>query len=158
MLTRGHNRGDVSLLTRPTFADAGAPWLLQHTWRTAHVGVVRSLFWDEGVSALSASLQNSNADATARRAASSSLGAKTRSSTSGLRPRSNPRRAPRARPSARKTRTQWTWTKTATRPRAKSGAREGRACIRYTTVSVAVSKKFQSDPKVLYVHLCPAVL
>ena len=45
------NRGDISLVTRPTFS-ADTPWLLQHTWKTAHVGIVRAALWDERVSAV----------------------------------------------------------------------------------------------------------
>ncbi|KAI0751452.1 WD40 repeat-like protein [Daedaleopsis nitida] len=44
----GSNEGDVALMTKPTFSDASAPWLLQHTWSTGHVGVVRAALWDEG--------------------------------------------------------------------------------------------------------------
>ncbi|KAI0723001.1 WD40-repeat-containing domain protein [Earliella scabrosa] len=42
----GSNEGDVALITKPTFSDANAPWLLQRTWSTGHVGVVRSAMWD----------------------------------------------------------------------------------------------------------------
>ncbi|KAI0080683.1 WD40 repeat-like protein [Panus rudis PR-1116 ss-1] len=43
----GSNEGDVALLTRPNLSDANTPWLLHRTWTTGHVGVVRSLLWDE---------------------------------------------------------------------------------------------------------------
>ncbi|KZT72690.1 WD40 repeat-like protein [Daedalea quercina L-15889] len=43
----GSNEGDVALLTRSTFKDPSAPWLLSHTWQQGHVGVVRSMLWDE---------------------------------------------------------------------------------------------------------------
>ncbi|KAI0774019.1 WD40 repeat-like protein [Fomes fomentarius] len=43
----GSNEGDVALVTKPTFSDASAPWLLQRTWTTGHVGIVRAAFWDE---------------------------------------------------------------------------------------------------------------
>ncbi|KAI1789013.1 WD40 repeat-like protein [Ganoderma leucocontextum] len=48
----GSNEGDVALITRPTFADPGAQWVLQRTWTTGHVGVVRAVLWDEGVYSL----------------------------------------------------------------------------------------------------------
>lgn len=38
------------MITRPTFADANTPWILQRSWTTGHVGVVRAALWDEGVS------------------------------------------------------------------------------------------------------------
>lgn len=43
----GSNEGDISLLSRSTFSDPDAPWLLCHTWSNGHQGVVRSLLWDE---------------------------------------------------------------------------------------------------------------
>ncbi|PIL36869.1 hypothetical protein GSI_00559 [Ganoderma sinense ZZ0214-1] len=43
----GSNEGDIALITRPSFADPGAPWVLQRTWTTGHVGVVRAVLWDE---------------------------------------------------------------------------------------------------------------
>ncbi|EPT02816.1 hypothetical protein FOMPIDRAFT_1143324 [Fomitopsis schrenkii] len=43
----GSNEGDIALLTRSTFKDPSAPWLLSHTWQHGHVGVVRSMLWDE---------------------------------------------------------------------------------------------------------------
>ncbi|KAM5534876.1 hypothetical protein V8D89_011431 [Ganoderma adspersum] len=43
----GSNEGDVALITRPSFADPSAPWVLQRTWTTGHVGVVRAVLWDE---------------------------------------------------------------------------------------------------------------
>ncbi|TBU39158.1 WD40 repeat-like protein [Dichomitus squalens] len=43
----GSNEGDVALITRPTFADPSAPWVLQRTWMTGHIGVVRAALWDE---------------------------------------------------------------------------------------------------------------
>ena len=44
-----YHRGDIALVTRPTFSDASAPWTLERTWTNAHVGVVRSALWDESV-------------------------------------------------------------------------------------------------------------
>ncbi|KAI0637917.1 WD40 repeat-like protein [Trametes polyzona] len=46
-LFAGSNEGDISLITRPTYSDPSAPWLLQHTWSTGHTGVVRAALWDE---------------------------------------------------------------------------------------------------------------
>ena len=48
--THPQSRGDVAMITRPTFADANTPWILQRSWTTGHVGVVRAALWDEGVS------------------------------------------------------------------------------------------------------------
>lgn len=42
-------RGDIALITRSTFSDAAAPWTLEQVWTDAHVGVVRSVLWDEQV-------------------------------------------------------------------------------------------------------------
>lgn len=42
-------RGDIALVTRPTFSDASVPWTLERLWTNAHVGVVRSALWDEEV-------------------------------------------------------------------------------------------------------------
>ncbi|TFK92972.1 WD40 repeat-like protein [Polyporus arcularius HHB13444] len=44
----GSNEGDIALITRPTFADPNAPWVLERTWTTGHAGVVRAALWDEG--------------------------------------------------------------------------------------------------------------
>ncbi|KAI0676978.1 WD40-repeat-containing domain protein [Trametes maxima] len=43
----GSNEGDVALITKSTFSDPSAPWLLHHTWCSGHVGVVRAVLWDE---------------------------------------------------------------------------------------------------------------
>ncbi|GJE84958.1 WD40 repeat-like protein [Phanerochaete sordida] len=43
----GSNEGDIALITRTTFSDASAPWTLERQWTNAHVGVVRSVLWDE---------------------------------------------------------------------------------------------------------------
>jgi WD repeat-containing protein 89 len=43
-------RGDIALITRPSFSDTFAPWNLERLWANAHVGVVRSVLWDEEVS------------------------------------------------------------------------------------------------------------
>lgn len=43
----GSNEGDIALVSRPTFADANAPWVLSQTWLTGHSDVVRSFLWDE---------------------------------------------------------------------------------------------------------------
>ncbi|PCH41338.1 WD40 repeat-like protein, partial [Wolfiporia cocos MD-104 SS10] len=43
----GSNEGDIALLTRPTFSDPNAPWILSHMWTTGHTEVVRSVLWDE---------------------------------------------------------------------------------------------------------------
>ncbi|KAI0722170.1 WD40-repeat-containing domain protein [Cerioporus squamosus] len=51
-LFAGSNEGDIALITRPTFADASAPWELQRTWTTGHVGIVRTALWDEGSNVL----------------------------------------------------------------------------------------------------------
>ncbi|TFY69458.1 hypothetical protein EVJ58_g390 [Rhodofomes roseus] len=45
----GSNEGDVALLTRSTLKDPNAPWVLSHSWQKGHVGVVRSVLWDEEV-------------------------------------------------------------------------------------------------------------
>ena len=49
LLTPWLIRGDVALITRPSFADPSAPWVLQRTWTAGHVGVVRAALWDERV-------------------------------------------------------------------------------------------------------------
>ncbi|KAI9066366.1 WD40 repeat-like protein [Trametes sanguinea] len=46
-LFAGSNEGDIALITRPTFSDPSAPWLLHKTWTTGHVGIVRAALWDE---------------------------------------------------------------------------------------------------------------
>ncbi|KAI0356523.1 WD40 repeat-like protein [Trametes cingulata] len=46
-LFAGSNEGDIALITRPTFSDPSAPWLLHRTWAGGHVGVVRAALWDE---------------------------------------------------------------------------------------------------------------
>ncbi|KAI0824673.1 WD40 repeat-like protein [Trametes gibbosa] len=46
-LFAGSNEGDIALLTKSTFSDPDVPWLLQRTWTTGHVGVVRAALWDE---------------------------------------------------------------------------------------------------------------
>ncbi|KAI9001307.1 WD40-repeat-containing domain protein [Trametes punicea] len=46
-LFAGSNEGDVALITRPTFSELSAPWILHQTWTTGHVGIVRAALWDE---------------------------------------------------------------------------------------------------------------
>ncbi|KAJ6627429.1 WD40-repeat-containing domain protein [Mycena sp. CBHHK59/15] len=43
----GSNEGDIALLTNPNLAAPGAPWSLRNVWTNGHVGVVRSLLWDD---------------------------------------------------------------------------------------------------------------
>lgn len=42
-------RGDIALVTRSTFGKTDVPWTMERLWRTNHVGVVRSVLWDERV-------------------------------------------------------------------------------------------------------------
>jgi len=42
-------RGDVALLSNMNISTNYAPWCLHKLWTHGHVGVVRSLFWDEPV-------------------------------------------------------------------------------------------------------------
>ncbi|KAL1946579.1 hypothetical protein VTO73DRAFT_14683 [Trametes versicolor] len=46
-LFAGSNEGDVALITKQTFSDQNAPWILQRTWTTGHMGIVRAAMWDE---------------------------------------------------------------------------------------------------------------
>lgn len=41
------DRGDVALLTNANLSVDDAPWSLHHLWTAGHVGVVRSLLYDE---------------------------------------------------------------------------------------------------------------
>ncbi|GBE79373.1 WD40 repeat-like protein [Sparassis crispa] len=43
----GSNEGDIASISRSSFSDPNAPWLLTNTWSTGHTGVVRSVLWDE---------------------------------------------------------------------------------------------------------------
>ncbi|CCM03383.1 uncharacterized protein FIBRA_05513 [Fibroporia radiculosa] len=43
----GSNEGDIALLTRSTFSNVDASWVLSHTWTTGHTEIVRSVLWDE---------------------------------------------------------------------------------------------------------------
>ena len=42
-------RGDIALLSNVNISVPDAPWYLQKLWTHGHVGVVRSLLWDEEV-------------------------------------------------------------------------------------------------------------
>ncbi|RDB20465.1 WD repeat-containing protein 89 [Hypsizygus marmoreus] len=43
----GSNEGDIALLSNSELSTANAPWCLHNIWSNGHVGVVRSLLWDE---------------------------------------------------------------------------------------------------------------
>ncbi|TCD66828.1 hypothetical protein EIP91_000906 [Steccherinum ochraceum] len=43
----GSNEGDVAWITRPSLSDPNTPWSLHRMWTTGHLGIVRSLLWDE---------------------------------------------------------------------------------------------------------------
>ncbi|KAF7982287.1 hypothetical protein HWV62_28948 [Athelia sp. TMB] len=43
----GSNEGDVALITSSHLSNAEAPWSLERLWTHGHVGVVRSVLWDE---------------------------------------------------------------------------------------------------------------
>lgn len=42
-------RGDVALLSNANLSASGAPWYLHNLWANGHVGVVRSVLWDDQV-------------------------------------------------------------------------------------------------------------
>ncbi|OJT13353.1 WD repeat-containing protein 89 [Trametes pubescens] len=46
-LFAGSNEGDVALITKQTYSDPNVPWILQRTWTTGHMGIVRAAMWDE---------------------------------------------------------------------------------------------------------------
>lgn len=56
----GSNEGDIALITRSSFSDASAPWTLERMWTNSHVGVVRSLLWDEKVRSSALGIATSN--------------------------------------------------------------------------------------------------
>lgn len=37
------------MITRSTFSDPSVPWKMERLWSGSHVGVVRSVLWDEQV-------------------------------------------------------------------------------------------------------------
>ncbi|KAJ7590778.1 WD40-repeat-containing domain protein [Mycena floridula] len=43
----GSNEGDIALMSNSNLSVAGSPWGLHRLWTNGHVGVVRSLLWDE---------------------------------------------------------------------------------------------------------------
>ncbi|KAK7695576.1 hypothetical protein QCA50_000212 [Cerrena zonata] len=43
----GSNEGDIAMISRPDLADPESPWQLHRVWTNGHVGIVRSLLWDE---------------------------------------------------------------------------------------------------------------
>jgi hypothetical protein len=46
---RFSSRGDVALLSNANLSVPDAPWYMHNLWANGHVGVVRSLLWDEEV-------------------------------------------------------------------------------------------------------------
>lgn len=42
-------RGDIGLVTCQNLDDVDAPWRLEKLWTCGHVGVIRSVLWDEEV-------------------------------------------------------------------------------------------------------------
>jgi WD40 repeat protein len=56
----GSNEGDVALITTSNLSSSTAPWSVNGLWTNGHIGVVRSLLWDEPVGrfhSISATLQ-----------------------------------------------------------------------------------------------------
>lgn len=43
------SRGDIALLSNADLSTPGAPWSLHNIWSNGHVGIVRSVLWDEEV-------------------------------------------------------------------------------------------------------------
>lgn len=43
----GSNEGDAALITNSNLASPGAPWTIHTVWAGGHVGIVRSILWDE---------------------------------------------------------------------------------------------------------------
>lgn len=51
------SRGDVALLSNANLSVPDAPWYLHKLWTNGHVGVVRSLLWDDEVCSSEACMQ-----------------------------------------------------------------------------------------------------
>ena len=49
-------RGDIALLSNMNISVPDAPWCLHKLWTHGHVGIVRSLLWDEDVGSVSSLL------------------------------------------------------------------------------------------------------
>jgi hypothetical protein len=45
----GSNEGDAALITSADLSNPTAPWSLNRLWTGSHVGVIRSVLWDEAV-------------------------------------------------------------------------------------------------------------
>lgn len=43
----GSNEGDAALITNSNLSSPAAPWTIHSVWTGGHVGIVRSILWDE---------------------------------------------------------------------------------------------------------------
>jgi hypothetical protein len=59
-----HSRGDIALLSNANLSVPDAPWYLHNIWTNGHLGVVRSLLWDEEVSLSEARCKRADNDDT----------------------------------------------------------------------------------------------